>query len=146
MKKPKVGRCALTIVQRYHPEVTKVIDATESLDINVTEADCRKGKGKAPSACAMAKAFMREYDGAIISTSKAYLIKGKTAVRYNVPQSVAREIVSFDRSHKFAPGNYRLASVPKNAQLGKRKWPQPPNRPAGGIKDRAHYTTGIRSL
>lgn len=145
MKNP-FGKSALGIVRKYHPEVTKVIDATKSLEISVTADDCKKGRSKKAGECAMAKALMREYDGAIVSLSKAYLIKGKTAIRYNVPQSVSREIVSFDRSHKFSPGEYKLSQIPPRQRLGKRPWVQPPDRGGGGERKRAHHTAGIRSL
>jgi hypothetical protein len=102
------GKSALKIVQKYHPNVTKVVDARSPLHIAVTARDCKNSNSKEPSACAMARACEREFDGAIISTTVAYVIQGGTAKRYRVPQSVARELVSFDRNHEFAPGDYHL--------------------------------------
>lgn len=135
---------ALGIVQRYHPEVTKVMDAKRSIEIGVTEADRSSGKGKEPGACALAKACKRSYDGAIISVGVIYLVKGKKATRFRVPERVAREIVLFDRGHDFAVGQYKLRAPGSGERLGERK-NKPPHRKTNGR--RAHHkTTGIRVL
>jgi hypothetical protein len=145
------GHNALDIVKKYHPEITKVVDGKKGIKINVTAEDCKNAKRRSPGNCAMAKAFKRKYDGAIISMSVAYLIKGHTAHRYMVPQSVTREIVSFDRHHDFAPGDYQLRAPPKSMSLGKRLYSQKKRMNAGAAryqndKPRAHKTVGIRSL
>lgn len=147
----KFGHTALDVVQKYHPTVTKVVDATKAAVIHVTKDDCAKGRSKAPNSCALAAAACREYDGAIISLSTAYLIKGNTATRYHVPIAISREIVSFDRSHRFDPGEYSLRAVPKSARLGRRQYPQKPRKNAGSAKyqndrARAHRTGGVRAL
>jgi hypothetical protein len=111
----------------------------------------------------MAKALERDkdYDGAIISTSVAYLIKGDKATRFRTPEAVTREIISFDRHADFAPGRYSLAPPGKSDTLeGKRKTRKvskekkrednqkylagvPPGSTAGY---KNHKTTGVRSL
>jgi hypothetical protein len=146
-KSMRQGKSALGIVQKYHPGVTKVVDSKKSLTISVTRADCRRASSKSPSQCAMAKAVQHQHDGAIISTSVAYVIDGNKAVRYKVPSSLSREIVAFDRNAGFAPGQYRLTAPSKMERLGK------PNDGRGGgkggngkVKQRYHKTTGIRSL
>lgn len=146
--KSKVGRTALDIVRCYHPEVTEVIDAEQNVEVFVTVADCRNGKNKKPDGCAMAKALMREYDGAIISLQTAYLVKGTTAVRYRVPVSVSRELVAFDRHKRFSPGTYHLSGVPKTARLGQAHSRRPKHNSGGKgkIKTRVHHTSGVRSL
>jgi hypothetical protein len=45
------------------------------------------------------------------------LIKGNTAYRYITPESVVREIISFDRHQDFAPGDYGLRSPSKSNSL-----------------------------
>lgn len=139
---------ALNIVRKYHPNVTKVVDAKQKVLIKVTKHDCDSATKKAPGDCAMAKAFKREYDGAIISMARAYLVKGNVATRYQVPQAVQREIVSFDRHADFAPGEYVLGPVLGetnklgNMTAGKaKKYRQ---RPA--TRGKAHRTSGIRAL
>lgn len=165
---------ALSIVQKYHPNVRRVVDAKRSIEVTVTAEDCRSAKKGEPSQCAMARAFSREFDGAVISKAVSYLVKGKTAYRYITPQSVVREIVSFDRHQDFAPGDYGLRSpsesnslagqkkareakpVPGRAHLlkaptqllGKRHGVDSPggHRIAAGLRKYHHKTTGIRSL
>ena len=150
MSKPnKKQKSVLSIVRKYHPEVTQVVDASKSIEISVSKADCKSGKFSEPDNCAMAKAFQREHDGAIISLSSAYIIDGTKAVRYKVPESVSREIVSFDRNHQFAPGEYQLRPPSASEKIGKRTRPQyTKNRKPeySANKKRYHRTAGIRSL
>lgn len=141
------GRTALDIVQIYHPEVTSVRDARKNVSIEVTAEDCRKGNSKSPSACAMAKAFCRTYDGAIISIGSAYLIKGKKALRYKTPGTVGREIVSFDRNTNFSPGKYHLAAPAPSMRLGAHSNNNSGSRTSKNkIKERHHITTDVRAL
>lgn len=153
------GKSALNIIRRYHPNVAKVVEAKRDTQIRVTAEDCRAGKRKGPSSCAMAKAFEREYDGAIVSLSVAYLIKGDVATRYVVPQAVSREIVSFDRAKKFEPGEYSLKAPSKHrtmkaerasaaARNGGPAYRNSPKYMANHNKPKArqHRTAGIRAL
>jgi hypothetical protein len=139
---------ALATVQRYFPNVTKVVDAKRSQIITVTAEDCKQAKRKAPDACALATACERSYDGALISMSVAYLIKGDKAERFKVPNAISREIVSFDRHKDFAPGDYFLNAPSAGFRLGPRDHPQPKKKRKGyaAIKARYHHTAGIRSL
>ena len=140
---------AINIVQKYHPEVKQVVDAKLDAQVAVTKEDCRTSKSKKPEACAMAKAFQKTYDGAVISMSVAYLVKGDTAYRYLVPQHVQRELVSFDRSKLFAPGVYKLKAPSMSSALGKR-YGGPDNQTRikkyKPLKNRHHKTQGIRAL
>lgn len=143
------GKSALNIVKKYHPTVTKVMDAKKTITVAVTAADCKKSTAKSPNSCAMAKACERTFDGAIISLNTAYVVKGNTAYRYVVPQSVAREIVSFDRNHEFSPGEYSLKAPSASQKLGPRKYALKPERHDVAypkVKRRNHKTTGIRSI
>ena len=148
MKPGKSRHSALNIVKHYHPEVTRVLDAKNDAQVAVTKEDCRTSKSKKPDACAMAKAFEKSYDGAIISMSVAYLVKGGTAYRYTVPSSVQRELVSFDRSKLFAPGVYKLKAPHPSAALGTRyKGDGTVNKKKYmPMKSRNHKTQGIRVL
>lgn len=138
---------ALSYVRKYYPDVKKVVDANRGTKITVTPKDCTNGVGKAANLCAIAKAAMRRYDGAIISLSRAYLVSGTTATRYNVPGHVTRELVVFDRAHNFEPGVYVLERPRKGNRLGDRL-----GRPAGSRKPKKarvrakHYTQGVRAL
>jgi hypothetical protein len=141
------GKSALGIVRKYHPQVNRIVEAKKPIQIEVTARDCRNGKSGKASSCAMARACEREFDGAIIAMSTAYIIKGDVATRYKVPQSVAREIVSFDRSHKFEPGTYSL--VKSGFKLGDKQSTTsklPKAKQYGKQKRRNHKTAGIRAL
>lgn len=116
-KTKSTSRTALKIVQKYYPQVSSLVDAKKPVTINVTPEDCKQGKSGAPSECAMARAFSREYDGAIISKSISYLVRGKVALRYRTPESVTREIISFDRNNNFQPGEYGLRAPEQSAKL-----------------------------
>lgn len=141
---------ALTNVQSVFPGVTKVVDAKKDSIFEVTKADTKAASVRNHTACAMAVACKRklELDGVIMSVNTAYLIKGTTATRYKVPESVSREITSFDRNAAFEPGEYKLKAVCKSEQLGVGKGAPPgssgPNN--GNLAKRfRHKTGGIRA-
>ena len=101
---------AIDVIKQFYPQVKTVIAAKKWLTVEVLPTDGRKGRKK-HRACAMADACKRKFhlDGAMVARTTAYLVKGAVATRYQLPSSVQREIVSFDRGAGFAPGLYRLA-------------------------------------
>jgi hypothetical protein len=109
---------ALSIVNKYFPEVTEVEDAEDAITVEVTKHDESVATRKAHKTCAMAVAAKREMhlDGVIISVKTAYMVKGKKAIRFSVPEHVSREVVSFDRGAGFQPGKYKL--IPNPRKLG----------------------------
>ena len=111
---------ALQIVRHFHPEVTTVKDAKRNIHIEVLPRDTQVATVKNHKECAMAIACKRRFklDGVIISVKTAYLIKGKTATRFNLNDSVSREVVSFDRKAGFAPGEYQLNSPGPGRKIG----------------------------
>lgn len=138
---------ALDIVRKQFPDVTKIVDLRRPMKMEVTSKDVSKSKKKDHNNCAMAEACKRKLklDGVIVSINRGYLIKGKKAIRFNIPESVSREIISFDRGAEFAPGDYRLDPIPKTQRLGtsssdKRNHPR--NRP--NVK--MHKTDNIRAV
>jgi hypothetical protein len=140
-------------IQRFCPEVNRVADATKPITITVTKRDVQKSSKKNPENCAMACSFKRRgWDSAIIHRSTAYLVRGDLAVRYFVPQSVVREIVSFDRHGDFRPGDYHLSAIDPSRRIGAYQ-PETRNVPGGTNKRavkkpvaliRRHVTEGIR--
>jgi hypothetical protein len=98
--------------------------------------------------CAMAVACKRKLglDGVLISVKTAYLVRGKVAQRYLLPESVSREVVSFDRGAGFAPGKYKLSKMPKSLRLGAARPRRKLGRGKTGGKDKEfiHHTAGIR--
>ena len=145
---------ALLIVNKFFPRVKKVTDATEKTTIEVTAKDAASKAVKDYGACVMAVACKRKLhlDGVIIARSVAYLIKGDEAIRYLVPASVAREIVSFDRGAGFEVGTYELAKINPCAKLGARETrtpdPRDSHQPQGKAKapKLRHLTTNVRSV
>jgi len=138
---------ALDIVRKFYPNVTTVVDAAKSLNIHVTKEDVAASDKKDHSGCAVAKACLRlkPVDGAIVSISTAYLIKGRRAVRYKVPQAIAREIISFDRAAKFEPGEYILNAPSLYQKLGAAAATGSNNRKGGGsVGGFHHVSNGIR--
>lgn len=133
----------LNLIHKYFPAVTLVKDSKDSIPIEVTKRDASSKEVKNHGACAMAVACKRAFhlDGAIISRSVAYLVKGNTAVKFKLSPSVSREITSFDRGAGFEPGEYLLSPVP-NSLKGKRKKETIQRK----NKQFRHLTTKIRTV
>ncbi len=147
---------SLGIVKKFFPNVKKVIDAKENSFIEVTAKDASSKAVRDHGACVMAVACKRKLklDGVIISRSTAYLIKDGQATRYKLPESVSREIVSFDRGAGFEVGQYQLDKVRPSQELGARQEraadPREGSHASNGKKKKSgkfkHVTTNIRSV
>jgi hypothetical protein len=146
------GSLALKIVQKYFPEVTKVADARANINVEVTKRDDAIATRKAHKTCAMAIACKRamKLDGVIISIKTAYLVKGKKAIRFQMPERASREVVSFDRGGGFATGTYQLDKPTPSAKLGARNERDGSHasgsRGYEGPKRHKVLTTGIRTV
>ena len=143
---------ALSNVQASFPGVTRVVDAKKDTAFEVTKADTKSAAVRNHTACAAAVACKRklELDGVIMSVNTAYLIKGNTATRYKVPESVGREITAFDRDAVFEPGDYQLKAPCQSERLGVSRGKSPdtsgPNSHNGNLAKRfRHKTGGIRA-
>jgi hypothetical protein len=141
---------ALSVVQKFFPNVTTVQDAIEPLEVEVKTCDIQRSKTKNHRGCVFARACKRTYgiEGAVIAVKTAYLIDGTTALRYAIPESLSREIVSFDRNGQFAPGDYHIDSP-----AYKLKRPKPISSGSRGTKKKRssgkanyHATKSIRNL
>jgi hypothetical protein len=140
---------SLNIVQKFYPEVTSVTDAKRNIRVEVTKRDSNSATVKNHKGCAMAVACKRKFNatGVIISRASAYLVTGDKAVRYAVPASVSREVISFDRGAGFEEGEYQLSKPAKipvhhGVKTGKGKGHQ-----GGSDADRKfhHETTNVRT-
>ena len=144
-----IGRMALGVIRKFAPNVTRVSDADEDLLINVTNGDYKTSTKKNHADCALAVATKRQEHAAkvIVSSSTAYVIKGNDAIRYKVPESASREVVSFDRGAEFCAGDYKLKMPPKSMRLGQqrenRNGSQGPHT-GGAAKRFIHKTAEIR--
>jgi hypothetical protein len=147
----KMTRLPRSIRAKF-PDAKYVMDATDSVQIHVTQADQKEAKPQDPYDCAMARACVREFkaDGVAIGISFSYILKGDTLYRYVTPHTVSREIISFDRHQDFSTGSYRLSKVPPGSRLGKTfkrgTGPRKTKRKDNGVKIPAHFTSRVREL
>ena len=143
---------ALKTVQKYFPSVKKVADAKRPLNIEVLPEDLNTAEVQKHKTCAMAVACKRAFklDGAIFGIDTAYLILGNRATRYQLPESVSREIVSFDRKAPVGvdTGEYHLKPPCLGRRLGtNHRGGQPSGRKLRkGIKRPKHRTGHIRAI
>jgi len=134
-------------IRQAFPGVTTVVDADEPIEIAVRSTDCKGAVRLNPSDCALARAARRELkaDGAVIGLSTSYVIQGQKAVRFQTPDSVRTEIVSFDRHDDFAPGEYYLTPKSPTSRMGR-----PPdsrtNKPSSRYKRKHHHSVRVRAL
>ena len=120
MKKQKKTIKLPRSIKRMFPNVTTIIDAKMPISVHVKDSDCKNAEPLNPKECAMARAAKREYkvDAAVIGISTSYIIKGNKATRFETPESVRREIVSFDRHSDFEPVDYYLTPKSPSTRLG----------------------------
>lgn len=135
-------------VQRLFPQVEAAFDADKPVEISVEAKDCKDGKKLNPSECALARAAKRELhaDAVIIGITSSYVIKGTTAIRFATPETVAREIVSFDRNQDFAPGNYHLAVKSPSMRFGNTGGYKKPTTGSKVVKRKMHHSARVRIL
>jgi hypothetical protein len=127
-----------------------MIDSRRNIVVEVSSKDCKAAEGN-PKDCALARAVKREYKGkgvlaAYFLRTSAWLEYEDKLVRFDLPISVQKEIVSFDRGAGFAPGKYSLSKVPPSSKLGTR--PRPPGKRSNGRGRRTviHRTEGVRNV
>jgi hypothetical protein len=131
------------------PQVKQVIHARKAVNVTVSSEDCEVGKKASTSECALAKATKRQFhaDGVAIRLTDSFIIKGSTAIRFKTPETVKREIVSFDRHKDFASGTYRLSAAPPDWAKPSRR--QGSNKPAkvksGKTNKIVHRTARVRT-
>lgn len=137
---------ALTMVQKYFPDVKEVHDADENATVEVTANDSKVARVKDHNNCAMAVACKRVFNarGVIVAVGTAYIIKKEGCIRYSLPESVSREIISFDRKAGFAEGTYSLTKPRPSHRLGSQQGAKKWNKGANKRKPFKHFTTGIR--
>lgn len=121
-------------IVRQFPHLKKCVDAKRPVAIEVKKRDVNNAVPGNEQSCAMALAICREWkaDAAIIGMTNSFVIKGSTAIRFTTPESVRREIVSFDRTKDFDPGVYHLGPISPSQRRGlKRKKRSGGAKPAG---------------
>lgn len=145
------GHNCLNTVRRFFPQVERVEDGTRVGVVEVTAEDNAHAAVKNHRTCAMAIASKRCFhaDGAIIGLTTSFIIYGKVAYRYLNPQTVSREITSFDRKAGFDAGTYHLSPPPDSQRLGAERATKP-DRPSGAKSKTPtgkyrHFTKGVRT-
>lgn len=135
-------------VKKLFPQVESALDADTPIEVSVEPKDCKEGKKFNPAECALARAAKREHhaDGVIIGMSSSYIIKGKQAIRFATPQSVQREIVSFDRHQDFSPGEYTLVPKSPTARFGMEKRARKSGGTNKSAKRKIHQSARVRIL
>lgn len=135
------------------PMVETVSDATTSIVVEVGHADRNRAVPHDPTCCAMAIATKRQYeaDGVWIGLTRSYVRFGTHLFRFATPQSLAREIVAFDRHEDFASGTYRLSCIGANTtqRLGSQHTRTSGNNDGSrpqpkGVTLPKHFTTRVR--
>lgn len=112
----------------------EIVDSRERLLVTVTSNDVVNAKKANSKNCALARASLRLPDvcAAYFFRTAAYLEYLDRMVRYVLPVSVQKEIVSFDRARIFASGVYQLSPPPPTSARGKRSKRRLPPKPARG--------------
>ena len=134
-------------ISKLYPQVEKAYDADKAIEVSVSKKDCADAQRLNPTECALAQAAKRELhaEGVVIGMASSYIIKGKTAYRYQTPGSVAREIVSFDRHQDFAPGDYYLLPKAPSAKFGETHRGNRTN-PNKKVRRKVHTSARVRVL
>lgn len=141
------------IVKRAQGLGLKMVDAKKPLIIELVESDIKGSRVKDPRHCAFAEACKRSSQGVMAAyffRSTAWLEYDDKMVRYILPGSVQKEIMSFDRGGLMATGTYRLtppkgANSLKAARARSSKRKQHP-KGNGRIKRKVRHTVGIRTM
>lgn len=132
-----------------------LVDSKKDLVVTVTQKDISKGVRKNPKCCAFSRAVRRENQKvgrAFVFMSSAYLEIGKQLVRVIVPQSVQKELVSYDRGGDMAPGEFtfKAPAGSQTLEAGRARSAKRPGRHQPGntkIKRAVrHATTGVRTV
>src|SRR5438093_561550 len=99
------GRTAL---KRAFPLVRTISDADRSINVRVESDDSKTAQPKVSEDCALSHACKRQLkaDGAVITFSYSYVVRGTHATRYATTEAVKREITSYERHGDFQPGLY----------------------------------------
>lgn len=142
------GTRLLRTIRSHFPAVHKVVDAKEGVKVTVTRGDVAWSEKRNGNACVMAKACERSLhvDGALVNRTRAFLIRGNTALRYGLTQRTQREIVAFDRGGQFMPGDYYLTRLIGSEAIGAKRTQ---TKKRGNLKTRRRHwlvTEGIRAL
>lgn len=91
-----------------------VVDAKARAFVAVTQSDVVNAKKANSKHCALSRGALRlpGVVAAYFFRATAFIEYKDRILRYRLPQSVQKEIVSFDRAQIFDPGVYQLSEIP----------------------------------
>ena len=124
----------------------QIENATKGITIKVPKDISYRTKN--PGQCALAKScrLLADVEDAAIYTSTAYIkFKGNDKwQRYRVPTGARQEVIRFDRTASFRPGEYKLTAIQPShratgARIGGKSTP-----PTGAKRQKAVRLKGIR--
>jgi|SRR6266850_4313047 len=93
-----------------------LLDATHDVKLHITPNDIKNSRKNDPANCAAARAGKRELKKDVrVFLTRTYVKHKKKWYRFITPESISREITSFDRGASFEPGEYKL-KVPSSTQ------------------------------
>lgn len=143
----------LSYMARKYPEITKVCDALEPMQITLTPKNISEGVPKHHTKCAFANAVCATLgvETAFIGKAMGCCKFGDTLVRFCLPESVSHQLRMFDYTGKCEPSKtYRFSGVPPHRQLGRQQRPpkkngtKQPNRKNGGEELDRNYVASLR--
>lgn len=152
VKKLAQANRMISFMAKKHPDITAVYDAMEPIQITLSDPDVKTGVAKDRNKCAFATAACRLFksDDAYVGIQMACLKFGNKLIRFNIPESVSREIVCFDRYKNCDPSKeYRFSAVTPHRRLSRIQ--EEPKHHNGKIKKARkgkfiprHWTKDIR--
>lgn len=106
------------ITKRAEERQLEEVDAQKPLAIEVTARDIKLAKAQNSKECALSRAVKRSMPvkAAYFLRTTAWLEYADKMVRYRLPPSVQKEIVSFDRSKTMSIGEYVLSTITPQQQ------------------------------
>jgi hypothetical protein len=121
-----------------------LVDAAEDLQIEIKKGDINTARQKDPANCAAANAAKRVLHTEVeVHVSRIYVKDKNRWVRFITPESISREIISFDRGAIFEPGEYTFKAPTKGNRLGHYKH-EGGERTRSGTRKKQRLTMNIR--
>lgn len=102
-----------------------VYDADAPLMLDIGQADIHSRWRKFPDKCAVAEACKRQLHvtRALAYRSRLYVLHDEGTAkahwkRYQMPETVRNEVITFDKGGGFTPGTYRIPTMPPSKIAG----------------------------
>ena len=126
-----------------------VVDAPlgKRLAFTVTKDITKKARSNDPGKCAAAIAASQEYQTEVrVHLTRTYVKAPdkKQWICYLTPESISREIVSFDRGHHFEPGVYEVRAADPGNRLGVNRGKSVHPRSGKQRRGPHHITANVR--